>query len=82
MALFGRKYDDSALKQRCADLENEVIKLKSRLDSLELANTDLLNKVLRKIQQPKSIAKVNPSMLMPGQTTKITGEEHGEYIQE
>lgn len=77
MALFGKRYDDSTLKQRCSDLENEVIKLKSRLDSLELTNTDLLNKVLRKIQQPKTIKKLNPEALMPGQTVQFEGDSDG-----
>lgn len=56
MFKFIRKNDEyNTLNKRILEAETDIIKLKTRLDTLALTNDDMLNKVLRKIQTRKPV---------------------------
>lgn len=56
MLKFIRKNDEyNTLNKRILEAETDIIKLKTRLDTLALTNDDMLNKVLRKIQTRKPV---------------------------
>lgn len=81
MAWFDTQKRLKDVEQRLFNVENLLIQYKSRLESQELLNDDMRNKVLRKIQQPKKQQLQDLSGLLPGQTTKIEGEDDGINIQ-
>lgn len=69
------------VETRLAYVENLLIQHKTRLDSQEILNEDMRNKVLRKIQTKKTTQQLDLTGLLPGQTTKLEGENIGNDIQ-
>lgn len=54
MGFFERKIVDKSLLERIVALETELKGLKLQMNTLELQNKDLIDKVLRKIQKQKT----------------------------
>lgn len=63
---------DNTSSERITKLEQTAELLKARLDSLELTNTDLRNKVLRKIQRlpANEEEEITTPMLKAGQRVR------------
>lgn len=73
--MFGSSKALKDVEKRILALERTVLLLQTSVEAQEMLNTDMRNKVLRKIQQPKKTEQTDLSTLRTGQTVKFEGEQ-------
>lgn len=75
--MFNNSKRLNSVESRILTLESKITELYKLVELQEVLNTDMRNKVLRKIQTKKPEQILDYGTLRPGQTVKLEGENDG-----